>query len=100
MLKVNVGGFPHSSFRIHPSSFSSRVEGVAEAVAEEVEAEESEGKGEAGEDQEPRILLHAFGAFFDEHAPGTHGRLDSETEETQERFQQHDAGNSERGIDD
>ena len=58
------------------------VEGVAEAVAEEVEGEEGEGHCGGGVDQEPRVFFHHFGAFLDENAPGTLRRLDSQSEET------------------
>lgn len=46
-----------------------RVEGVAEAVAEEVEGEEGGGEKQRGEEEQARVGKHAVGAFLDENAP-------------------------------
>jgi len=47
-----------------------RIEGVAQAVADEVEAEQGDREEGRGEDQQPRRPLHLAGALGDQHAPG------------------------------
>ena len=46
-----------------------RVEGVAKAVAEEIEGEEGGGKKEGWEEEEGPADFHAVGTFLDEAAP-------------------------------
>ena len=44
------------------------VEGVAEAVAEEVEGEEGEGEGDGWDDEQAGVGFHVVGAFAEEDA--------------------------------
>src|SRR4029453_4705497 len=78
----------------------SRVERIAEAIPEKIKRKERNREDQSGINQQPRKLFHHFGALFDEDAPGTHRRLDTETEKTQECFQQHPRRDGERGIND
>src|SRR5205085_3382553 len=61
-----------------------RVPGVTERVAEQVEREHGQADREAGEDREPRRLLHERAARAAQHeSPRRRGRLRPDTEEAQ-----------------
>ena len=60
------------------------VPGVAQRVAEEVEAQDGQADGQAGKDRQPRRLLHEGAAGAAEHqAPRGRGRLGADAEEAQ-----------------
>src|SRR5215471_4494202 len=64
------------------------VEGVAQSVADEVEAEQGGGKENGGEHQHPRRGLHLGSAVGDQHAPARIGFLHAEAKERQEALEQ------------
>lgn len=76
------------------------IQRVAQAVAEEVQAEERRAERTGGEDEHPPELLHAVRAVFNHRAPRTHRRLHAEAEEAQEGFEQHHRRHGERGVND
>jgi hypothetical protein len=61
-----------------------RVERVAQAVADEVEAEQRDREEDRGENQQPRRAFHLGGALGDEDAPAGERLLHAEAEEGQE----------------
>src|SRR5690606_13304614 len=66
-----------------------RVEGVAQAVAHEEEAEKGDDEEEQRKCQLPqRAVIHRAGAFRDQRAPRGQRLLHAETEETDEAFGQ------------
>src|SRR5579862_1291685 len=76
------------------------IEGIAQPIADEVEAEQGHRHERAGEDQHPGITLHLLFAVGDEHAPGGQRLLDAEPQERQEAFGQDHGGDGERDVDD
>src|SRR5215213_4361204 len=95
---------PFSSLITHHSSLLKlshlRVEGVAQAVAEEVEGEERQRHRHAGEYQLPGEDGDVLYALLRETPPGGVGRLDAQPEEREERLLKHDRGDGERRVDD
>src|SRR5690606_4634559 len=59
------------------------IERVAQAVAQEVEREQRERQCQAGEEEQPGVLLHGLHAGRDELAPRRLRRLDAQAEEAQ-----------------
>ena len=93
--------FGETRLRLAPCQFG--VEGVTEAVAEEVQRVEREAEGGAGIYDQPPVNLHRrdhFDALVRQEAPGDIGRLNAQAEERQERFEQHHARNREREVHD
>src|SRR3954451_14308388 len=84
-----------------------RVEDVAQPVAEEVDAEDDDHDREAGEDRHPHALVDVRAGGGEHVAPGGLGRLRSETEERERRLaedrrrevhrRQHDEGGDDVG---
>src|ERR1700674_4337568 len=77
-----------------------RVEGVAQPVADEVEAEQGGREEDGREDQHPRRGFHLRRPFADEHAPARIGLLHAKTEERQEALDQDHLRNGERDVND
>src|SRR5712691_8697872 len=65
-----------------------RVEGVADGVAHEVEADHGDEEGDARAEDDPRGLLEIAAAGVDHAAPRGLRRLDAEAEERQRGFGQ------------
>ena len=74
------------------------VDGIAEAIAEEVERQEGEAEEERGEEQQLGGDFHAVGAFLDEGTPGGIGSFHAEADEGEGGFREHDAGHSQGGV--
>src|SRR5215467_1491806 len=82
---------PVSSDRYSPQLTSprqARVEGVADRVAHEVEADHGDEEGDAGAEDDPRGLLEVAAAGVDHAAPRGVRGLDAEAEEGQRRLGQ------------
>src|SRR5579862_5132707 len=77
-----------------------RVEGVAQAVADEVEAEQRDCHERSREDQHPWRGLHLVGAVLDQHTPRCQWLLDAKTEERQETLGQDGRRHGQRDVDD
>src|SRR3712207_6109341 len=77
-----------------------RIEGVAQAVADEVETEQGRDQENGGEDQHPSGVLNALGTLRDEHAPAGIRFLDAEAEEREEALEQDHLRHEERHVDD
>ena len=77
------------------------VNGVAEAVAEEVEGEDGDEDGAAG-GEEPWKIAEIFGVLggVEHDAPTGVGFLDADVEKAEDDFAQDVIGNAERGGDD
>src|ERR1700749_642172 len=94
----------HSPFTIHHLPLLKlshlRVEGVAQAVAEEVEGEESQRHRHAGEYQLPREDGDVLYALLRETPPRRVRRLHAQAEERKERLLKHDRGDGQRRVDD
>src|SRR3954454_14981925 len=76
-----------------------RVERIAEAVADEVHAEDDGNDGQARKDGQPP-LLWIRSRLADEHAEGRRRRLDPEAEEGERSLHQNRRADGERGVDD
>src|SRR6202030_2144008 len=84
----------------NPCSTVLGVEGVAQPVADEVEAEQGGGEENGGEHQHPGRGLHLGSPVGDEHAPARVGLLYAEAEEGQEALDQDDLRDGEGHIHD
>src|SRR5256712_865234 len=83
------------------SSAQSRVEHIAQRVAEHVEAEDSERDGHSGPHRHPRRAEHVRTARAGEHrAPRREGRRHAEAEERERRLRQGHGPGPGRGPDD
>ena len=83
-------------------SIRARIKGVTQSVASEVEGEEHGDERGGGEDDHPPVDANGIdlrGAFGEEGAEAGLGRLDAETEITEEGFVKNDAGDGEGEID-
>ena len=82
-------------------SLAPRVEGVPQAVADEVDAQDEQRDQDAGRQPEPRgVLQDGRRPGLDDHvAEARLRRLDAEAEERQRRFEQDRAGDAERRDD-
>src|SRR5215212_9060112 len=80
---------------LHPG-----IEGVAQAVAEEVEGEHRQGEGDDRPDQHVRVGAHRLDTLRDHQAPAGGRRFDTEAEEGEPRLIEDRAGDAERGGDD
>src|SRR4026208_1864010 len=76
-----------------------RVEGIAQAVADEVEGEGEDQYGRARDEDEPGGAQEIGRALEDHHAPGGRGRLNAAAEEGQHGLEQHGGGDAERRVD-
>src|SRR4051812_12387765 len=77
-----------------------RVEGVAQAVAEEVEGEERQRHRHAGEDELPRKDRNVLYPFLRETPPRRVRSLHAKPQERKERFLEHDGWNGQSRVDD
>ena len=75
------------------------VEVVAEAVADEVEAENAEGYGHGGEEDEVRGLEEVGTGVVEHGSPGGGGRLDAEAEKAEGGFGEHGSCHADGGLD-
>src|SRR5262245_25150812 len=76
------------------------VEGIAQAIGDEVEAEERRGQEGARQQQDPDIGLELRRALVDQRAPARRRRLHAEAEEAEERFGDDDFQHQQARIDD
>src|SRR3990172_4152771 len=76
------------------------IEGIAQPVPDEVEAEQRRGEEDGGEHQRPPGGLHRSRALADQHAPARVRLLHAEAEEADEGFGQDDVRHRQRDIDD
>src|SRR5215217_1980762 len=76
-----------------------RVESIAQAIADEVQAEQDRDKRQCGIDQHPGGILNALGAFRDQNAKAGIGLLDTKSEEGQEAFEQDHARHHQGHVD-
>src|SRR5688572_26272823 len=70
-----------------------RFEGVAQAVAKEIQGKQGDHEHARGKNDEPPVDAHRIelrSAFRDERAPTRHGRLDAQAKVAQERFVEDD----------
>lgn len=74
------------------------VECVAQAVADEVEAEEGGDEEEAGDEELPRGGFHGGCAVLEHGAPTGHGFLYAQSEEAEEGFEHDHAGDEQGGV--
>src|SRR5437660_6735806 len=75
-----------------------RIPRVPKRITEEVEAQHGQADGEAGEDREPRRLLHEGAAGAREHqAPRRRRRLRADAQERQGRLDQDRVAEPDRG---
>src|SRR5262245_22453683 len=74
------------------------IEGVAQAVADEVEAEERERHEDGREHERPRRGFHLPRALGDQHAPRRERFADAETQERQKAFRKDHAGYGQRDV--
>src|SRR4030095_16147236 len=81
------------------SSFEPRIQRVADAVAEEVEAEHGEEDGGAGEGAQPWGLLEIAAAHGQHDAPRGRGGLRAHAEERERGLGKDAEGHRERGLD-
>src|SRR5579885_1504861 len=65
------------------------VQRVAQAVAEQVEAEHRQHDGQAGEEHKPGRAAIVALSFVDHPAPGGRGRLDADAQEAERCLEQH-----------
>src|SRR6185369_11145139 len=77
-----------------------RIEGIAQAVSNEVETEQGGRQHAARQHQQARIGLDRPGAIVDQGAPGTRRRLNAKAKEAQGGFCDDDLQHQEAGIDD
>src|SRR5262245_5280497 len=83
------GMVPPLSGSALPSTPELRIPRVTKRITEEVEAQDGQADGQAGEDREPRRLLHERAAGARQHqAPGRRGRLGADAEERERRLDQ------------
>src|SRR5205823_694170 len=75
-----------------------RVEGVAEAVADEVEGRDGEQDGEAGKERQPGLRADVLAPVADEHAPFGRGNLRAETDKGKTRGGEDRAAHIETGL--
>ncbi len=66
------------------------VEGVAQAVAEDVQAQQQQGEKTAGHEQYPRRRFHFPGALRDQRPEARVRLLDAEAQKAQETLEQND----------
>src|SRR5215218_5420449 len=83
----NARNWPRIQLSGSPTA-QSRVEGVAESVAEHVEAEDRDEDGYAGADREPGVLREVTGGDEDHRTPVRRGRLRAKAEEAESRLRQ------------
>src|ERR1700733_4307533 len=76
------------------------VEGVAQAVAEEVERQQQQRQKSAGHQQYPRRRLHLARAFGNQRTEAGMRLLDAEPQKAQEAFEHNDLRHRQRGVDD
>src|SRR5262245_54244224 len=76
-----------------------RVEGIAQAVADEIEGERKDEDGGTGYEDQPGGAQEIGLALEDHHAPGRGGRLDAAAEEGQHGFEEDGGGDAERRVD-
>src|SRR5262249_60038588 len=75
------------------------VERVAEAIAQEVEAQAGQGEGEAREQAYPEGFADDVLAARDDVAPRRHVGRNAHPEEAEDRLRQHGVGKDERPLD-
>src|SRR5580658_541021 len=73
---------------------------VAQSVADDVQADEQDGKKDAGHQQDPRRALHLDGALGDQRAQARVRFLDAQAEKAQKTFIQDDLRHRQRGVND
>src|SRR5580704_6135113 len=76
------------------------VEGVAQAVAEEVERQQQQRQESARHQQYPRRRLHLARAFGNQRTEAGMRFLDAESQKAQEAFEHDDLRHRQRGVDD
>ncbi len=74
------------------------VQGVSEAVAEEVEGEDAEGDGEGGKEDEVGSFEEVGAGGIEHGAPGGGGRLDAEAEKAESGFGEDGGGHADGGL--
>src|SRR5690349_21106890 len=77
-----------------------RIEGVANAVAEEVEAERDDEDRQAGDDRHPPIIEQVIPPLGHHRSPFRRWRLRSESEEAEHRGEQDRVTEIERALND
>src|SRR5688500_16019708 len=75
-----------------------RVESIAQAVTEEVQGEESCGYSHAREDQLPRENCDVLNTFCSKASPRCERRLNTDSQEREERVLEHDRRHSQSGV--
>src|ERR1700733_5457311 len=76
------------------------VEGVAQAIAEDIQAKQQHGQKAAGNQQHPGSSFHFARTLGDQGTQARTGLLNSESEKTQEALEQDDLRHRERGVHD
>src|SRR5262245_39047773 len=76
-----------------------RVEGIAQAVADEIEGERKDEDRGTGYEHQPGRAQKVGLALEDHHAPGRGRRLDAAAEEGQHGFEEDGGGDAERRVD-
>src|SRR5580658_6334009 len=76
------------------------VEGVPQAVAEEVERQQQQRQKSAGHQQYPRRRFHLARAFGNQRTEAGMRLLDAESQKAQEAFEHDDLRHRQRGVDD
>src|SRR5712692_2405642 len=104
--RPRTGSAPVPSIRVAPTRINvsmelldveARVESIAEAVAEKIDAEDGDENGQAREGCEPPGRREVDAAVGQHSAPGRRGRLDAQGEEGQRGLDDDDPGHVQRG---
>ena len=90
--------FPGAPFEFGSVFRALRVQRIAEAVAEEVEAEQRQAKDDGWIDKQAGITGHAVSALLDEGAPTGIWWLNSESEKGEDRLESHHGRNSQSRV--
>src|SRR3989454_8465562 len=80
------------------ASAQARIEGVAEPVAEQVQAQPGDGEGETGEEAHPEGLANHVLPAGDHIAPGRHVRGHADAEEAEDGLGEDGVGEDEAGL--
>src|SRR5690606_6772650 len=79
-------------------SFISWVQRVAQAIAHEIQAQQSDCEKPRGKQQAPRCKLHFTRAFIHQHSPRGGRLLHAEAEKAEKRFHQDDLRHCQCGV--
>src|SRR6266481_2356751 len=86
--------------RVNPALLEPRIESVAEAIAEQVEAEHGDENREPGEESQPRVGLDEGDVGLEVPSPARRRRLSAQPEEGERRLHDDGGRDAERGRDD